>query len=61
VHPFWLSNEEKWPWLELSMEGQPWPELELQAQSWESLPERKGARGGRGWGVPGCCRKGEGL
>jgi hypothetical protein len=25
VHPFWLSHEEKRPWLELSMEGQPWP------------------------------------
>jgi hypothetical protein len=24
VHSFWLSPEEKWTWLKLSMKGQPW-------------------------------------
>jgi hypothetical protein len=48
VHLFWLSHEEKQPWLELSMGG-------VHGQSWRSMgssPERKGmGERGRSWGA----------
>jgi hypothetical protein len=56
VHPFWLSHEEKRPWLELSMEGQPWPVMgELAGEGREG---KWRGRGGHGWGARGGCRRG---
>jgi hypothetical protein len=50
VHLFWLSHEEKRPWVELSMRGQPWLELELHGRPWECSLERgeTGKEKGRG-------------
>jgi hypothetical protein len=44
VHPFWSSYEEKWPWLELYMEG---GQGELAGE--EGKKGREG-EGGGGWG-----------
>jgi hypothetical protein len=54
VQPFWLSDEEKWPSLELCMGG-------VHSRSWSSMGghggarqrgERRGMGGGEGGGAP---------
>jgi hypothetical protein len=51
VHPFWLSPEQKCPWLKLSIEGRPWPDFELHDGYVSSLErERRGTEKSRGSG-----------
>jgi hypothetical protein len=51
AHPFCIFHDEKWPCLELSIDGRPWPDLKLYGWPW--LAHRRGKMGGGRRGAAG--------